>query len=151
LPMLSANGRYAAFVSGPQGGVSVHDRLTGFTEELAAGAAPQSLAISADGQVVAFDSVQALLPEGTNNTSDVFVVSPAADCGGAAGCDLNGDGDISDTVLQVYDTRTPDEPPRSLGPADQVAVFGGRAAFLMPEAMAGTDRNGDGDTRDSVV
>ena len=64
--------------------------------------------------------------------------------------DLNGDGDTSDTVLEVH--------PVSSGSwtnvhqaADAVDASGVVVAFITPEAAQGVDLNGDGDTDDRVL
>ena len=72
------------------------------------------------------------------------------------GNDLNGDGDLFDTVLMVLDGTDPGVPPftpTDLGPATLVAVADGIAAFLVPEAQvgAGTDLDGDGFADDEVA
>jgi cysteine-rich repeat protein len=68
--------------------------------------------------------------------------------------DLSVDGDQTDVVLAVADAR--DLAPvaiDTLGPADAVAVAGGNAVFLRPEAAtgAGVFLNDDVDTTDRVV
>jgi hypothetical protein len=101
-PVISADGRYVAFISGAanlvvndtnaQTDVFVHDRLTGKTERAsvsAAGAQIQSSsfnpAISADGRYIAFRSfASALVPGDTNDVYDTFVRDrgPALGIGG---------------------------------------------------------------------
>jgi len=70
--------------------------------------------------------------------------------GAQGNTDLNGDGDSSDTVLEVH--------PVSGGSwtnvhqaADSVDVSGAVVAFITPEAAQGVDLNGDGDTNDRVL
>ena len=70
-----------------------------------------------------------------------------ADQGGA---DLNGDGDVDDTVLQVAERSQPDEWTNTGEPADVISASGAVVAFLTPEAP-GRDLNGDGDTEDRVL
>ena len=65
--------------------------------------------------------------------------------------DLNGDGDTNDKVAQVWGRATAllNTQTAALG---VVASAGGRMAVLVPEAAQGNaDRNGDGDTGDTVV
>jgi Tol biopolymer transport system component len=151
--------------------VFVHDRLTGFTRRASVGAGgiegdarSGSPSIAADGYTIAFESAaDNLVPGDTNdvcdlngdgqateNCEDIFVVEPDPT---AAGADLNGDGDVNDTLLYVMDTTSAAPAPLAVAPADQVSVDGSCAAFLTPEASqgAGVDLNGDGDTTDSVV
>jgi hypothetical protein len=74
-----------------------------------------------------------------------------------ARADLNGDGDVDDTVLRVLDLDDGVASLRTLGDASQVAVAGRLAAFLRPEAALReadgslVDRNGDGDHNDGFV
>jgi hypothetical protein len=191
---LSADGRYVAFGSiasnlvaedhndlcdndlDGEGGencgdVFLHDRLTGFTRRLSVGprgaegnGRSGSPAISADGEIVAFESAAATLIDGdtndlcdTNrdgraeeNCQDVFIARPDPL---AEGGDLDGDGDVDDTVLHVLDVSEPGAEPVPIAPARNVAVAGGCAAFLVPEEEvgAGTDLNGDGDEDDHVA
>jgi RHS repeat-associated protein len=90
-PKLSADGRYVAFYSTAtnlvagdthnRGDIFVHDRLTGVTERRSLGQAGQQAdnhadkpALSADGSVVAFESIASNLVAGdTNGSKDVFV------------------------------------------------------------------------------
>lgn len=85
-PVISANGRLVFFESGAsnlvegkrdtRGGVFVHDRLTGKTSRVVAGAAAP--AISADGRFVAFTSARTDLVAGdTNGKEDVFLLDRA--------------------------------------------------------------------------
>lgn len=196
---LSADGRYVAFASTASNlvpgddnaacdndldgrhtdncaDVFVHDRLTGFTRRLSelpggadADGASRHPSLSADGNVVAFQSTAANLVTGDANSlcdndldgvfdencADIFVAAPDP---AAAGGDRTDDGDVEDTVLAVLDTRTSGSALRVLGPAADVSVAAGRAAWLVPEAAldppgraAGSDLNGDGDTVDAVV
>lgn len=152
------------------GDVFLHDRLTGFTRRISEGPGGAegdgrsgSPAISADGSVVAFESsASALIEDDTNdlcdndfdgraeeNCQDVFIAHGDPLAGG----DLDGDGDVDDTVLHVLDLNDPGAEPVPIAPARAVALAGGCAAFLAPEKEvgAGTDLNGDGDTDDHVV
>jgi hypothetical protein len=68
--------------------------------------------------------------------------------------DLNGDGDVLDTVPVVHDLRSGQN--HSLGvalyPLQRAVLFGQYAAVAVDEfAQNGTDLNGDGDTADRVV
>ena len=69
----------------------------------------------------------------------------------AQGADLNGDGDMSDFVLHVYD---PADSVANVGITAEgfslTALEGGRIAFLTRESAEGADLNGDGDMGDSV-
>lgn len=74
--------------------------------------------------------------------------------------DLNGDGDLLDRVVHVYDAQT--NTSRNLALATELPpldmftrytpfqVFGAWGAFLVAEAAQGADRNGDGDLLDAV-
>jgi hypothetical protein len=129
--------------------VFVHDMVTGFTKRVSVAAdgregngRSSSAALSADGQAVAFQSrATNLVPGGTTtacennpdgsaqeNCSDIFVVDndPAT-----RGADVNGDGDVDDMVLQVFDTDT--RQLTTLGAAETVAVAGTTVAFLQPD------------------
>lgn len=140
--------------------IFVHDRLVGFTRRVSvaaddsqADAAASHPTISGDGQVVAFESTATTLvaqaparlcgSSGGAPCSSVLVASPDA----AGGVDLNHDGDQEDTLLCVLEE---DGAVHVLGPATQVAVTAGRAAFLSPE-RSGADGNGDGDRDDKIV
>ena len=162
---MSADGRYVAFGSqasnlvpddqndrcGRGGGgnrrncndIFVHDRLTGFTRRVSVAGdgtegnghstAPAS---SADGFTVAFDSLaDNLVADDSNGVRDVFVAAPDP------AYDLTGNGDASDTILQVFDTRLPNALPLAIAPARSVAVQGECAAFLLSEsALDPSDR-----------
>jgi hypothetical protein len=78
--------------------------------------------------------------------------------------DLNGDGDLSDTVLMVHDLSTGETRNTKLAVLDtrerivrgfgnhHVRVSGGRVIFVVDETAQGnTDRNWDGDTEDLVL
>lgn len=147
-----------------------HDVLTGFTERVSVGADGtqgdgRSLQpfLSGDGAVVAFQSSAGNLiadgggceeaggsPAG-DGCFDILISEPDPNSGG----DLNGDGDVADTVLRVLDTHASPPTLIELGPATQVDTAAGRALYLVPEAeLAGEsdpDRNGDGDAHDPVV
>jgi Tol biopolymer transport system component len=79
LPSISADGRYVAFLSGIT--ISVRDRLTGLTENVAVSTSgvagnnsPGYPSISGDGRYVAFhDPATNLVPGDTNAALDVFV------------------------------------------------------------------------------
>jgi len=73
---------------------------------------------------------------------------------GAQGADLNGDGDLSDWVVHVYDPITDTIANLGLDIRDargKIALEGGALAFQVLESRAGTDLNGDGDLFDTVV
>ena len=78
---------------------------------------------------------------------------------GVAGCcvfdtsaDLNSDGDIFDTVLQVYDVAAASVTKVTAVSASSIKVDGGRIVFVTSEAaQANTDLNRDGDQNDQVV
>ena len=171
---ISADGRFVAFESDASSLVAgdhnlapdvfVHDRVTGATvrasvatdgtESLEERVFEPDPSLSADGQVVAFDSLARNLDADANAGADVFV-RDFDDT--ATQFDLTGDGDLRDTVLQVLDTASSQPVPRVLGPADAAVVSGGTVAFLRPEAAGapgqpdGVDLTGDGDTTDRVV
>ncbi|MBI3843609.1 MAG: hypothetical protein HY292_03120 [Planctomycetes bacterium] len=66
------------------------------------------------------------------------------------GTDLNGDGDVDDLVMHVYDTRT--GVARNLGLAAtgfDIVMVGERVVFPADESSQGVDFNGDGDTLDA--
>ncbi|HYD50391.1 MAG TPA: hypothetical protein VEB21_18685, partial [Terriglobales bacterium] len=145
-----------------------HDRLTGFTERISVaadgddgdGSSSQPF-LSAAGERIAFESRATNLVEGDAGVacaddlvapcSQVFVSEPDPT---ALDRDLNGDGDIADTVLRVLDTAGERAIVSTLAPASAVEVAGGRAVFLVPEPeleASVADRNGDGDAADSIV
>ncbi len=179
-PKISADGRFVAFQStatnllGPGGDTNgqtdiyVHDRVTGINERVSVG--PGGLptdnsatapALSADGQVVAFNSnATTLLGPGhdTNETGDVFVraADPTDPLG--IGAVLFANGQLGDTVLEAINASSGGV--TTLCPADQVSVAAGAAAFLRPEAASGLPAtpacpkgslNSDADTSDLVV
>src|SRR5262249_13956778 len=105
-------------------------------------------AISGDGQVVVFKTRAV-----TSDAGDtIYVWGPAP---GDTTRDLTGDGDVDDTVLEIFDTATGTR--TTLCAADDVAVAGDVAAYLRPEAeiggpaCPGGSLNADDDTRDEVV
>lgn len=152
-----------------------YDRFTGFTQRLSVGvdgAAPdgpsRSPAMSADGLTVAFRSEAGnLVPNDTNaacarrgrtvNCGDIFVSEPdPAALAADPALDLDGDGDLEDTVLRAFDpdTRTV----VTIGRATAAAAAGDGVAFLSPECDGGPlacrrggDLNGDGDLDDAVA
>jgi hypothetical protein len=160
-PTISGDGRLVAFESTvapapgtvSHGNVFLQDTATSITS-LVSGALPMSgdsarNAISGDGRVIVFKT-GALAP---NGVATIFAWGPGpAD----AMNDRNGDGDLDDTVLEVFDTATGVRTP--LCAAGDVAVAGDAAAFLRPEAVSGSPacpggslNPPDGDTRDQVV
>jgi len=138
--------------------IFVHDRLTGFTERVSrtpdaeGNHASGWPSLSADGSTVAFESRATNLTAGAASCSDgpctaILVAEPQA----LPGLDRNGDGDIADSILEVFDAAHPERGPSALGPALDVAVAAGRALFLVPEVQAGADLNGDGDLEDRIA
>jgi hypothetical protein len=71
------------------------------------------------------------------------------------GIDLNGDGELKDGVVHVFDTRSGET--RNLGLAAPIAedlelfAGNGRVVFGVPEETQGVDFNGDGDQQDVVL
>jgi hypothetical protein len=67
--------------------------------------------------------------------------------------DRNGDGDLTDAVLGVYDGRTGTVHNLRLATfADQGGLApDGRSVVLVPEVQQGKDLNGDGDLLDNVL
>ncbi|MDX2169916.1 MAG: hypothetical protein SF182_22795 [Deltaproteobacteria bacterium] len=146
-------------LDGPCSDVYLHDRVTGFTRRVSlapdgAAADSESIApaISADGQVVAFESAASNLVAGDTNLGcatsggrgmrncpDVFVAEPAVP-----------DGDPG-AMLELLDTSVATPQPQPIAAATQVALYERCAAFLTPEAAAGAVLNGDGDRDDDVV
>lgn len=122
--------------------------------------APVGVALSRDGETVAFGTAAALDASDTNETSDIAVEAPRTAEG-----DLTGDGDARDTVLAVLDVDSGAS--TDLCPATLARTAAGRVAFLRPEDAGPTpalphcpdgvvvgglpDLNGDGDASDRVV
>jgi Tol biopolymer transport system component len=181
--VMSEDGRFVIFdtaasnlVPGDTNGttdVFLHDRKTRVTKrlstsgsggeatgasELGNSAGNLASGVTAESFAVAFQSDAADLIGGdTNGEFDVFVrrLDPDDPLGVDA---LFPDGGLDDTVLEVFDSTS--STVETLCPADQVAVAAGRAAFLRPEAEAGTTTtncpndgplNGDGLVDDVVV
>jgi Tol biopolymer transport system component len=130
----------------------VHDRKTGITDralQVPDWSLQNRFSSSLDGRTLAFIGPVSQLFAG-----DGFVQEPDPT---DVASDLNGDGDRTDTVLQVLDPNTG----ALLGPscpADEVAVADGVAAFLRPEEPTGTPacpggslNPPDTDTNDRVV
>ncbi len=71
----------------------------------------------------------------------------------AASEDLNGDGDLDDPVLVVYDAETDRLLETGFAlTVDRPFVFGDRVHFMVRESrQGGTDLNGDGDAEDDVA
>jgi Tol biopolymer transport system component len=153
---ISADGRFVAFKSfatnllGPPdtGGsrdAYLHDRATGVTTRLSVGPgaseanqSSDAVRVSADGRVIGFRSgASNLLPPGvdTNGVDDSFV--RGFDPADPLGIDnlLFPDGALDDTVLEVVDAAT--GAVTTVCPATDVAVAGGNAVFLRPEAPVG--------------
>jgi hypothetical protein len=154
---VSADGHFVAFASVASnlvaadtngvGDVFVHDRQTGATARVSVAANgtqanPSSRgnllpAISADARFVAFDSdANNLAQSATTGIANTFVRGPdPAD----ALHDVTGDGDLDDTVLDVFDASTGGLSGPTC-PADAVVVANGNAAFLRPESAGPTPR-----------
>lgn len=177
-PALSEDGRFVAFVSNATNLVPgdtndlrdyfVKDRLTGVIERVSVAAdGSQShddgfwdyseayLGLSADGQTIVFESDAAdLRPSGedTNDAPDCYVRAPDPT---DVAADLFPDGILDDDVLTSV--RVADGQMQSLCPARDVAVAGGRAAFLRPESATHSARcpggslNADDDVDDLVL
>ncbi|MBX3023667.1 hypothetical protein KF840_02030 [bacterium] len=155
--------------------VYLHDRFTGFTQRVSAGlggAAPDgpssSPAMSADGLTVAFRSEAGNLVAGDDNRTcarggrpincgDIFVSEPdPAALAADPALDLDGDGDLDDTVLRAFDPQS--RTVTTIGRASAAAAAGDGVAFLSPECDGGAracrhgiDLNGDGDLDDTVA
>ena len=143
-PSISADGRIVAFESlasnlfandlNDHWNIVVHDRLTGITSNasVSANTGPgfgANQILSSGGQYVGFQSSFADVPDDTNGVLDGHIRGPEhTDLAN----DFFPDGLLDDTVLEVFDTAT--RAATTLCPANEVAVSGGNAAFLRPEA-----------------
>ncbi len=78
------------------------------------------------------------------------IVTALADEAAQGAIDMNGDGDATDTVLQVRALAAPAWTNVARA-ADVLTVSGNRVAFLAPEAQENEDLNNDDDTDDRVV
>jgi len=180
---LSRESRYAAFQQSccelgssfdPQStgqSIYLHDSLTGFSRRVDETADLGSIAsnsyipvVAGSAAIVAFESQfsdfpNPRCPAPLKFGSHAMVAQPAST---NAGDDLNGDGDLLDTILEVRELCLDAEAcvpgaPLSLGPVTAAAVVGDSVAMLVPEAEItqpngdGTDRNADGDATDQVV
>jgi len=67
-----------------------------------------------------------------------------------AGTDLNGDGDVLDSVLRVYDANGAILDDTAVA-AEEFVLGASLLAFRSAEAAQGVDLNGDGDTADEVL
>jgi Tol biopolymer transport system component len=162
-PSISADGRFVSFTStaaptaggGAGSDVFVHDQLTGITALASGGLASfgnsGKSAISGNGQFVVFQT--GALDYNQNSNDLVFIHGPAREVS-APGVPV--DLTVDDTVLEVFDAAAGTKTP--LCAAQEVAVAGGVAAFLRPEAAPlgtpacpGGSLNGDTDTTDRVV
>lgn len=160
----SDDGRFVAFIDdsgtevpGAPGNRQVfrYDRTTNVVEAVSvptaggfSDAMNNTIAISGDGQTVAFAGFSSnLAPDTYNDVQNVFVR------GSIPGASLNAaDADITDTVLQVFDIASQSYVANARVPADGVAVAAGRAAFLSSEAAdGGVDQTSDGDATDTVA
>ena len=64
--------------------------------------------------------------------------------------DLNGDGDMADTILHTHNTQS--SLTTNLGvPVQRSTIRDGNGLFVTPEGQTGTDLNGDGDALDLAV
>ena len=170
---ISPDGRYVAYASCADNLVGsdsngetdlfVYDRQTGITERVtvtSSGVQANNDArfpdLSEGARHVAFESAaDNLVAGGTNGVNHAFVSSPDP---APAGAQLFPDGNVDDTVLEVFDPSDLVTPAKTLCPAGDVAVANGIAVFLSPEAPSGGSslcpagsRNADGDTDDEVV
>src|SRR5262249_11626229 len=155
-PSISADGRFVSFTSSAAptagGGVGfevfVHDQLTGITALASGGLASfgnsGKSAISGNGQFVVFQT--GALNE-SSSADLVFIHGPAREVS-APGVPV--DLTVDDTVLEVFDAAAGTK--TTLCAAEDVAVAGGVAAFLRPEAAppgtpacSGGSLNGDTD------
>jgi Tol biopolymer transport system component len=166
-PRMSADGRYVAFhsfatnlIEGDGNGlpdVYLQDRDTDTLERVSLGSLGEEgngfstfAALSADGRHVAFESESDTFvgTSDTNAVADVYVRTidvPAI-------LRLNGDLDLDDTVLQVFDTGTSSLRPVPRTAAAAVAVASQRAAIITSEEdEGGTILNADGDSFDRVA
>ena len=77
-----------------------------------------------------------------------FLVGEAAQ----AGTDLNGDGDVADMVLHLYDSVSRQVRNTGLAAPSGFSLVGGRVAIRVSESAQGaSDLNNDGDTTDGVL
>jgi hypothetical protein len=68
------------------------------------------------------------------------------------GADLDGDGDTTDSVVQVHRLADPPTEWANVGQAgDRIVACGRRAVFITPENVQGADLNLDGDQDDRVL
>ncbi|MGH0033687.1 MAG: hypothetical protein ACQGVK_01525 [Myxococcota bacterium] len=167
-PRISPDGRYVSWTTYGEGeDVSPHafvaDLVTGttrFGDVTSAGVLSAGIdafeteepGLAERGLHTAFAILSSLVPGDDNGRIDVYLngIGTAEPLGAG---DLLGDGDLDDVVLYAFDARTA-EPPIFLGPAGQVAVDGGTAAFLCPEDAVRdgeVDGNGDEDSDDDNV
>lgn len=113
------------------GDADTSDRVVTFAP---AGGVPQNLGLAATAIVLSPTTIAALADEAAQGSSD-----------------LNGDGDPTDTVLEVRGVGAGAWTNVALA-ADAVVVSGSRAGFCVPEAAQGSaDLNGDGDALDRIV
>ena len=175
-PWISSGGRFVAFTSDATNlvpddtdgviDVFLHDRLTGITSRVGVEGSTNDtsrVVVSADGNVVVFDSIAQLVADDTDALRDFYINAPgpaaacgnasvdpgercdppgSATCAGGALCgptcrcdDLTQDGALTATLLEVLDTTQPSPTPVVLCPADEVQVANGIVAFLRPEAV----------------
>lgn len=157
-PQLSADGRFVVFESTATDLVAddgngapdlfVHDALTRRTLRLDAGKPGNETIISGgfpfdmsgDGSVVVFESPRALVADDSNGERDLYAWGPHDST--VLPADLTDDGDSADAVLHVlrHDAGVATEL-ATLGPAEDVAIAAGGAAFLRPEGAASATRS----------
>jgi hypothetical protein len=65
--------------------------------------------------------------------------------------DLNGDGDLSDTILHVIDAVSGSVHNQGVDGSGATSISAGYVAYSQSETVTGTDLNGDGDVEDFVV
>lgn len=168
---ISRDGRYVAFISTasdflPAGvdtngayDVFVQDTITGTTDRVSLAvdgseANANSFThprLSADGRYVVFESdATNLIGAGNDNngTTDVFVRGPALADPFGIDTLLFPDGQLDDTVLEMFDATSGTM--TTLCPAGDVAVANGNAAFLRPESATGTPQCPGGSLNDDV-
>ncbi len=149
---------------GGEGSAFRYDRVAGVATALDVGAnqalnvgsGSEQHIVTRDGRFLAVTSAATNLVAGdANGFSDAFVLGLDTTDPGGIDTLLFADGELDDTVLEVVDPVSGAITTHC--PAGDVAVGGGNAAYLRPEATSGTGScpggslNGDGDTDDEVV
>ena len=82
----------------------------------------------------------------TIGTHSVLLLVPESDGG-----DLDGDGDVLDSVLELYDLCTGRSSNLGLASSGLLDSAHGRSAISVLESQQGADLNGDGDLLDIVL